>query len=111
VLFVLPVQNRYHGRMLQDCGVPAAYLKDGRSSAVVSVSNPPTFVRPSDRKSVDAINAHQCSTLVADRAIPAGGLILGTVLLGIIAFVLSWIGHRADYRSRWLAATADRTRH
>ncbi|HVX19054.1 MAG TPA: hypothetical protein VHA73_13570 [Acidimicrobiales bacterium] len=103
VLFALPVANRYRGRTLQDCGVPAAYLWDGRSSATVSTSDPPTFIRPADRNHIDAINAHQCSSLVAERAVPGSALLLGVVVLGLVAFVLAIIGHRADERAAMLA--------
>lgn len=101
VLFLIPVRNRYHGHTLQDCGAPAAFLKDGRTSAIVSSSSPPKFIAKTD---VDEINAHQCSALVADRAVPGGILLVSTFGLGLIAVMLAWVGHRAEYRARWHAA-------
>lgn len=92
VLLLVPVQNRHRGHLLQDCGSPAAFLKDGRSSAVVDPSDPPPFVA---RRDVASVNAHECSQLVAERAVPAAILVASTLVVGLVALVLSWIGHRA----------------
>ena len=94
-LFLIPVKNEYRGRTVQDCGTPAAYLKDGRSSQLVSTSNPPTWIRKADAASV---NKHQCSVQIADRAVPGAGLLTGGFVGGVAAFLLAWIGHRADRR-------------
>lgn len=101
VLFLLPVRNRYHGRTLQDCGAPAAFLKDGRTSAIVSSDSPPKFIPKAD---VHDINAHQCSDLVAGRAVPGAILLVSTFGLGLVAFVLAWVGRRAERRARWRGA-------
>lgn len=101
VLFLVPVKNQYHGRTLQDCGTPAAFLWYGRSSGIVSRSNPPKGI---PKSAVRPVNAHQCADQVTDRALPAGGLLAGGFVLGLVALAAAWIGHRADDRNRWQLA-------
>jgi hypothetical protein len=97
-LFLAPVKNEHGGHTIQDCGVPVAYLWQGRSSAVVDPSSLPAWIAKAD---LGHVNDHQCSQQVADRAVPGGGLLVGGFVIGVVALLLAWIGHRAEHRSHW----------
>jgi hypothetical protein len=91
VLMLLPVRNK-----IQQCGTPAAFVATGRQT-----------VHPGQGFShaeATKINANLCSKLVADRAVPGAGLLTGTLVLGVVAFLLAAIGHRSEWRD-YAAAT------
>jgi len=100
-LFFIPVKNQFRGRTLQDCGVPAAFLKDGRISALVDKD---LLGRGATQADVVRVNGHQCSHQVADLAVPGAFLLLGGFFGGLFALTVAWIGHRGEHRARWLAS-------
>lgn len=97
VLMLLPVRNR-----IQSCGVPAAFLATGRQT-VHAAAAPPGH-HGYTQAEADSINRNLCSTLVADRAVPGAALLTGTLVLGLLAFLLAALGHRAEW-SDYAAAT------
>lgn len=96
VLFVVPVTVRVHSDTrnreitAQQCGAPVAFLVDARTDSPVASL---------DRQELAAFNRRPCSAAVADRAVPGGALLLAAFVVGITAFGLAWIGHRADQRT------------
>lgn len=91
LLWLLPVRNK-----LQSCGTPAAFLATGRQT--VHAAPAPPGHKGFTKAEAASINRNLCSTLVADRAVPAAGLVTSTLVLGIVGFILAALGHRAEWR-------------
>lgn len=75
----------------QDCGTPFSFLLDGEVDIYVSTENPPEGVTPA---AAAANNAAPCQERAADRALPAGALVVGGTLVGAVAAAVE-LGTRA----------------
>lgn len=58
---------------IQDCGTQIGFLLDGRANEYADPNNPPKGLTGEE---VEAINANPCRSRVADKAKPAGVLLL-----------------------------------
>ncbi len=76
----LPLQTQ-----TQDCGTAASFLLDGRLNQLVDPANPPKAVTAAEAK---ANNAKPCQERAANRAWPAGILVVGGTLLALVALVV-----------------------
>ena len=89
VLFALPVSSPG----VQQCGAPGLYLLHGEADAALYTP----AGKPLHGWSLAQLKqayAHRCSHEVARRAIPAGVLFLGSILVGLIALTLTWTARR-----------------
>lgn len=69
----------------QDCGTAFSFLLDGEVDIYVNPETPPPGITPAEAA---ANNARPCQERAADRALPAGGLVLaGTLTAGLAAAV------------------------
>lgn len=104
VLAALPVRTPG----VQDCGAPAAYLAAGRLDVVPDAQNrilgPDGEPRTLDEETARTARDQPCRQRVADRAVPAGGLVLVGTLLGLTAFALEFLVVRPPRRRAWRAA-------
>lgn len=91
-LALAPVQNRVDGRTAQDCGTPAAFVLSGRQEVRFGSGGKTGLT---SRQAASA-NRHGCRSLVARRAIPAGGFLLATLLVGGVAFAITIKGRSGD---------------
>lgn len=69
----------------QDCGTSFSFLLDGRVDEFVDPANPPAGITAAD---AEANNAEPCQERAADRARPAGALVVGGTLLAATAAVV-----------------------
>lgn len=102
-LALTPVQNRVDGRTAQDCGTPAAFVLSGRQEVQFASGGRAGL---NERQAASA-NRHGCRSLAARRAIPAGALLLGTLLVGSVAFALTLKGRGGGATLTGDEATAD----
>ena len=83
----------------QDCGTAASFLLRGRVNVYVDPANPP---EGTTRAEAEANNAEPCQERAANRAKPAGALVVGGTLVGIVALLVEWVVrlrlHRAANR-------------
>lgn len=104
VLFLLPRSVRVPNSagqgsvVAQDCGTPAMFLLDGRAD------QPTRHLTRREARSY--IAGDPCSELVADRAVPGGGLLAGAFVISLAGFTLAWIGHRTERRRHHEASVA-----
>lgn len=103
VLLAIPVQVPG----VQQCGAPGAYLVDGRLD-VVPDANDQILGPEGDPITLDAEDAqsardHPCRERVADRAVPAGILILTSTVVGLGAFAVEVLMVRPRRRRAWRA--------
>lgn len=98
VLFLIPVETPG----VQDCGTPAGYLLDGR---VDQIPDPEGRIRDASGEIVTldpdvAAEAREtpCQDRVAARAVPAAGLTLASLLVGMIAFGIELFAVRPRLR-------------
>jgi hypothetical protein len=68
----------------QDCGTPFSFLYQGRLNVYVDPADPPAGVSAAE---AEANNAEPCQERAADRARPAGALVVGGTLVGAVAAV------------------------
>ncbi len=83
----------------QDCGTAASFLLRGKVNVYVDPSDPP---KGTTRAEAEANNAEPCQERAANRAKPAGALVVGGTLVGVIALLVEWVVrfrlHRAANR-------------
>jgi hypothetical protein len=90
VLFLLPVSSPG----VQQCGSPAVFLLKATSDKpLVDTSGKP--LNGWNTKELRQAYRHRCSVLVARRAVPAGGLLVGFWVVAIAATLLSWATRRS----------------
>ena len=88
-LFALPVSSPG----VQQCGAPGLFLLHGKTDAALyTPANKP--LHGWNLAQLKQAYAHRCSHEVARRAIPAGLLFLGSILVGLIAVTLTWTARR-----------------
>jgi hypothetical protein len=66
----------------QDCGTAFSFLLDGEVDVYVSIESPPAGITPAEAA---ANNARPCQERAAERALPAGGLVLAGTLTAALA--------------------------
>lgn len=66
----------------QDCGTSLGFLLDGRVNQLVSETDPPQGITPAE---AEANNARPCRERVADRAKPAGVLLVAGLVPAVLA--------------------------
>ena len=89
VVFALPVSSPG----VQHCGAPGLFLLHGKTDAALyTPAGKP--LHGWDLAELKHAYAHRCSHQVARRAIPAGVLFLGSILVGLIAVTLAWTARR-----------------
>ncbi|MEZ5177453.1 MAG: hypothetical protein R2746_03995 [Acidimicrobiales bacterium] len=83
----------------QDCGTAASFLLRGKVNVFVDPSNPPEGIT---RAEAEANNAEPCQERAANRAKPAGALVVGGTFVGLVALLVEWVArfrlHRAANR-------------
>lgn len=94
VLFTVPVTNPG----VQHCGAPVGFLLRATSDRPL-VQSDGTLIngwdQETDAQRIRAAQHDACSSLVAHRAIPAGILLVGFWVLGVVAALTGWTGRRA----------------
>ncbi len=80
----------------QDCGTSFSFLLAGRVDVYVDPANPPAGVSASE---AEANNQEPCQERSADRARPAGALVVGGTLVGAAAAAVD-LGTRGVRRYR-----------
>lgn len=97
-LLVVPVEVP----RVQDCGAPGAYLLSGRVDVIPDgqgrVLGPDDEPLPLPASVADAARNMPCRDRVADRAVPAGALIVASTAVGLVAAVMSLLRPRAATR-------------
>lgn len=86
----------------QDCGTAFAFLLGGRQNEYLDPNDPPEGVTA---REATANNERPCQERAANRAWPAGVLVVGGTLVGIVALLVDWVA-RFRYRRavrRWRA--------
>lgn len=98
VLFLVPVKNPG----VQQCGPPAVFLLQATSDRPL-VDNEGSLINGWDAdEDADRIRSAQdnrCSARVADRAVPAGILLVVFWVVTVVAVVIGWTGRRSLRRS------------
>ncbi len=93
---------------VQDCGTPTGYLLEGRLDVVPDAQDrilgPDGQPLTLDEETAQAAREHPCQERVADRAVPAGVLVLAGTLLGLAAFAVEVLVVRPRRRRAWRAA-------
>ncbi|HET8931069.1 MAG TPA: hypothetical protein VFN21_10470 [Acidimicrobiales bacterium] len=90
VLFLVPVTNPG----VQQCGPPAWFLlQAGTNASLVTDEGKP--LHGWDDARLRQAQDDRCSAQVADRAVPAGILLVTFWVLALVAVVLGWTGRRA----------------
>ena len=108
VLLAIPVRTPE----VQDCGTPAAYLLDGRVDVIPDAQD--RILGPDGQpltlpaSAATAARQHPCQDRVADRAVPAGILVLAGTVVGLAALALEVLVVRPRLR-RSLAGAAPPT--
>ena len=88
-LFTIPVSSAG----VQQCGAPGLFLLHGTpDAALYTPAGKP--LHGWDLAQLKHAYAHRCSHQVARRAIPAGVLFIGSILVGLIAVTLAWTARR-----------------
>lgn len=86
----------------QDCGTAASFLLQGRANEFVDPSNPPEGITAAQ---AEANNAEPCQERAGNRALPAGALVVGGTVLGLVAVLVESVTrfrlHRAANRRLW----------
>jgi len=89
-LFLLPVTNPG----VQDCGSPAWFLLQAHTDRPL-VTDEGSPLHGWDKARLRQAHDDRCSAQVADRAVPAGVLLLVFWVLALVAIVVGWTGRRS----------------
>ncbi len=104
VLLALPVETPG----VQRCGTPAAYLLEGRLDVIPDAEDrilgPDGEPVTLDAETAQTARDQPCRDRVADRAVPAGGLVLAGVVVGLGAFAVEVLVVRPRRRQAWRSA-------
>lgn len=82
-------------KTLQDCGAPVIFVATGRLESVYGGGK-----NPLEKARASYANRHSCSSRVASRLVPAGLLVLSTLVLTGLAGALTLIGRSRSRRAR-----------
>lgn len=101
VILAIPV----HNRPIQDCGMPGVYLLRGTPNASLydSTGEPKGGL---DQDGLQRAYENRCSKQVGSRAWPAAVTGTGFFLLGLLAWLLAYLGRRklaSQALLRWIS--------
>ncbi len=79
----------------QDCGTALTFLLDGRMNQFVDPASPPAGTT---RAEAEANNAEPCQERAANRARPAGALLVGGTLVALVALAVEVVVRLSAHR-------------